>query len=68
MSRLSGSIHTLRAGLVEAINAAGLPPCIVGMVLEQVRGQVAVLERQEEAEKMLKEGFSKENMVLSVVR
>ena len=45
MSRLSGSIHTLRAGLVEAINAAGLPPCIVGMVLEQVRGQVAVLER-----------------------
>ena len=29
MSRLSGSIHTLRAGLVEAINAAGLPPCIV---------------------------------------
>lgn len=42
MSRLSGSIHTLRAGL---------PPCIVGMVLEQVRGQVAVLERQEEAEK-----------------
>ena len=33
MSRLSGSIHTLRAGLVEAINAAGLPPCIVGMVL-----------------------------------
>ena len=51
MSRLSGSIHTLRAGLVEAINAAGLPPCIVGMVLEQVRGQVAVLERQEEAEK-----------------
>ena len=48
MSRLSGSIHTLRAGLVEAINAAGLPPCIV---LEQVRGQVAVLERQEEAEK-----------------
>ena len=31
MSRLSGSIHTLRAGLVEAINAAGLPPCIVGM-------------------------------------
>ena len=28
MSRLSGSIHTLRAGLVEAINAAGLPPCI----------------------------------------
>ena len=68
MSRLSGSIHTLRAGLVEAINAAGLPPCIVGMVLEQVRGQVAVLERQEEAEKMLKEGFSKENMVLSVVK
>ena len=51
MSRLSGSIHTLRAGLVEAINAAGLPPGIVGMVLEQVRGQVAVLERQEEAEK-----------------
>ena len=51
MSRLSGSIHTLRTGLVEAINAAGLPPCIVGMVLEQVRGQVAVLERQEEAEK-----------------
>ena len=40
MSRLSGSIHTLRTGLVEAINAAGLPPCIVGMVLEQVRGQV----------------------------
>ena len=50
MSRLSGSIHAPR-GLVEAINAAGLPPCIVGMVLEQVRGQVAVLERQEEAEK-----------------
>ena len=50
MSRLSGSIHTLRAGLVEAINAAGLPPCIVGMVLEQVRAQVRLLEAREDAE------------------
>ena len=50
MSRLSGSIHTLRAGLVEAINASGLPPCVVGMVLDQVRGQVRLLEAQEDAE------------------
>ena len=50
MSRLSGSIHTLRAGLVEAINASGLPPCVVGMVLDQVRTQVRLLEAQEDAE------------------
>ena len=50
MSRVSGSIHTLRAGLVEAINASGLPPCVVGMVLDQVREQVRLLEAQEDAE------------------
>ena len=50
MSRLSGSIHTLRAGLVEAINASELPPCVVGMVLDQVRTQVRLLEAQEDAE------------------
>ena len=50
MSRLSGSIHTLRAGLVEAINASGLPPCVVGMVLDQVREQVRLLEAREDAE------------------
>ena len=50
MSRLSGSIHTLRAGLVEAINASGLPPCVVGMVLDQVRTQVRLLEAREDAE------------------
>ena len=50
MSRLSGSIHTLRTGLVEAINASGLPPCVVGMVLDQVRTQVRLLEAQEDAE------------------
>ena len=51
MSKISKAIGQLRGGLVETINVSGLPPCIVGMVLEQVRGQVAVLERQEEAEK-----------------
>ena len=50
MSRLSGSIHTLRVGLVEAINASGLPPCVVGMVLDQVREQVRLLEAREDAE------------------
>ena len=40
MSKLSSSIGTLRMGLVEAINASTLPPCVVGMVLDQVRGQV----------------------------
>ena len=49
MSKLSGSIRALRAGLVEAVNVSGLPPCIVGMVLDQVRGQVALLEAQEDA-------------------
>lgn len=51
MSRLSESIGALRAGLVEAVNASGLPPCIIGMVLDQVRGQVWLLEAQESAEK-----------------
>ena len=37
-------------GLVEAINASGLPPCVVGMVLDQVRAQVRLLEAQEDAE------------------
>ena len=50
MSRLSGSIHTLRTGLVEAINASELPPCVVGMVLDQVREQVRLLEAREDAE------------------
>ena len=34
-------------GLVEAINASGLPPCVVGMVLDQVREQVRLLEARE---------------------
>ena len=51
MSKLSNSIGTLRMGLVEAINASGLPPCVIGMVLDQVRGQVRLLEAREDAEK-----------------
>ena len=50
MIKLSSSIGSLRMGLVEAINASGLPPCVVGMVLEQVRAQVRLLEAQEDAE------------------
>ena len=50
MSKLSSSTGALRMGLVEAINASGLPPCVVGMVLDQVRAQVRLLEAQEDAE------------------
>ena len=50
MSKLSNAIGALRAGLVEAVNASGLPPCVVGMVLDQVRTQVRLLEAQEDAE------------------
>ena len=50
MSKLSSSIGALRMGLVEAIKASGLPPCVVGMVLDQVRAQVRLLEAQEDAE------------------
>ena len=50
MSKLSNAIGALRMGLVEAINASGLPPCVVGMVLDQVRTQVQLLEAQEDAE------------------
>ena len=50
MSKLSSSIGALRMVHVEAINASGLPPCVVGMVLDQVRAQVRLLEAQEDAE------------------
>ena len=50
MSKLSNAIGALRMGLVEEINASGLPPCVVGMVLDQVRTQVQLLEAQEDAE------------------
>lgn len=50
MSKLSNAIGALRAGLVEVVNASGLPPCVVGMVLDQVRTQVRLLEAQEDAE------------------
>ena len=50
MSKLSNAIGALRMGLVEAINASGLPPCVVGMVLDQVRTQVRLLEAREDAE------------------
>ena len=50
MSKLSNAIGALRAGLVEAVNASGLPPCVVGMVPDQVRTQVRLLEAQEDAE------------------
>ena len=50
MSKISKAIGQLRGGLVEAINASGLPPCIVGMVLDQIRAQVRLLEAQEEQE------------------
>ena len=46
MSKLSNAIGALRMGLVEAINASELPPCVVGMVREQVR----LLEAREDAE------------------
>ena len=55
MSKISKAIGQLRGGLVEAINASGLPPCIVGMVLDQIRAQVRLLEAQEE-EKQEEEG------------
>ena len=50
MSKISKAIGQLRGGLVEAINASGLPPCIVGMVLDQIRAQVRLLEAQEEGQ------------------
>ena len=50
MSKLSNAIGALRGGLVEGVNASGLPPCVVGMVLDQVRTQVRLLEAQEDAE------------------
>ena len=50
MSKRSSSIGALRMGLVEAINASGLPPCVVGMVLDQVRAQVRLRDAQEDAE------------------
>ena len=48
MSKISKAIGQLRGGLVETINVSGLPPCIVGMVLDQSRAQVRLLEAQEE--------------------
>ena len=55
MSKISKAIGQLRGGLVETINASGLPPCIVGMVLDRIRAQVRLLEVQEE-EKQEEEG------------
>ena len=55
MSKISKAIGQLRGGLVETINVFGLPPCIVGMVLDQIRAQVRLLEAQEE-EKQEEEG------------
>ena len=55
MSKLSNAIGALRMGLVEAINASGLPPCVVGLVLDQVRTQVRLLEAQEDAEEKKEE-------------
>lgn len=50
MSKISKAIGQLRGGLVETINVSGLPPCIVGMVLDQIRAQVRLLEAQEEGQ------------------
>ena len=55
MSKISKAIGQLRGGLVETITVSGLPPCIVGMVLDQIRAQVRLLEAQEE-EKQEEEG------------
>lgn len=50
MSKLSKTISQLRLDLVEAINRAALPPCVAGMVLEQVHAQLRLLEAQEDAQ------------------
>ena len=50
MSKLSNAIGALRMGLVEAVNASGLPPCVVGRVLDQGRDQGRLLEAREDAE------------------
>lgn len=51
MSKLSNAIgRAAYGGWVEAINASELPPCVVGMVLDQVREQVRLLEAREDAE------------------
>ncbi len=51
MSKLSKTIGQLRLELVQAINRAALPPCVAGMVVEQVRAQLRLLEVQEDAQR-----------------
>ena len=50
MSKLSNAIGALRSGAGGGDQRLRLPPCVVGMVLDQVREQVRLLEAREDAE------------------
>ena len=43
---LNTKTNQLAADLANLINAAQLPPCVVGLVLDKLRWQVAQLETQ----------------------
>jgi len=46
MNQINTQTLALKRALAETISAAALPPCVVGLVLDKLRGEVSALEAQ----------------------
>lgn len=46
MNQINTKTVALTRAIAGSINQSGLPPCVVGLVLDKLRGQVATLEAQ----------------------
>lgn len=46
MTQINSQTAALCRAIADAVNGSGLPPCVVGLVLDKLRAQVAQLEAQ----------------------
>lgn len=46
MEQINIKTAALRRAITQSINQAALPPCVVGLVLDKLRGEVTALEAQ----------------------
>lgn len=46
MNQINTATAALNRAIISSINGSGLPPCVVGLVLDKLRAEVSALEAQ----------------------
>lgn len=46
MNQINAATAALSRAIISSINGSGLPPCVVGLVLDKLRAEVSALEAQ----------------------